>query len=80
MQDLVISGNVLEELRISPKELRIDLAVHLYDREKLSLGQAKKLAGLTQAEFQKEMAQRGVFIKYDIDDFEKDLDALNDLI
>ncbi len=51
---------MLEELRISPKDLMIDLAVYLYDKEKLSIGQAKKLAGLTQVEFQKEMSKRGV--------------------
>ncbi|HFC00610.1 MAG TPA: UPF0175 family protein, partial [Phaeodactylibacter sp.] len=68
MQDLIIRGNILEELRISPSELMTDLAVYLYDKEKLSMGQAKKLAGLTQIEFQKEMSKRGVFIKYDIED------------
>lgn len=77
MQDLIISGNVLEGLKISPAELMIDIAVYLYDKEKLSMGQAKKLAGLTQIEFQKELSKNGVLIKYDIEDFEKDLENLN---
>lgn len=76
MQDLVISGKVLEELNISPSELMIDLAVYLYDKEKLSLGQAKKLAGLTQIQFQHELVKRGVFLKYDMEDLEKDLENL----
>lgn len=79
MKDLIISGNVLKELQISPADLMIELAVYLYDKEKLSIGQAKKLAGLTQIEFQKEMAKRNVCIKYDIEDFEKDLDVLKQL-
>ncbi len=79
MQDLIISGKKLEELQISPSELLIDLAVYLYDKEKLSMGQAKKLAGLTQIEFQKEMSKRGVLIKYDIEDLEKDLENLSQL-
>ena len=79
MQDLIISGQILEELRLNPSELLIDLAVFLYDKEKLSMGQAKKLAGLTQIEFQKEMAKRGVYIKYDIADLERDLQNLNQL-
>jgi predicted HTH domain antitoxin len=79
MKDLIISGNVLEELRLSPLELMIDLAVYLYDKERLTMGQAKKLAGLTQLDFQKEMSKRGVNIKYDIDDLEKDLENLNQL-
>jgi len=79
MQDLIISGSILEELRISPSELMIDLAVYLYDKEKLSMGQAKKLAGLTQIEFQKEISKRHVFIKYDVEDLEKDLENLSQL-
>ncbi len=66
----------MEGLKISPAELMIDIAVYLYDKEKLSMGQAKKLAGLTQIEFQKELSKNGVLIKYDIEDFEKDLENL----
>lgn len=79
MKDLVISGNILEELRISPSELKIDLAVYLYDMERLTMGQAKKLAGLTQIDFQKEMSKRDVCIKYDIEDFEQDLLTLKSM-
>ena len=79
MKDLVISGQVLEELKLDSSELMIEIAVYLYDQEKLSMSQAKKLAGLTQIEFQKEISKRGVFIKYDIEDFEKDMDTLKRL-
>lgn len=79
MQDLIISGNILEDIQMSPSELMIDIAVYLYDKEKLTIGQAKKLANLTQIEFQKEISKRGVFIKYDVEDFEKDLQTLNTL-
>ncbi len=77
MGDLIISGNILKELKVSPSELKFDFAVYLYDKGKLTMGQAKKLAGLTQIEFQKEMSKRGIFIKYDIEDLEKDLKNLN---
>lgn len=77
MQDLIVSGSILEELRITPSELLIDLAVYLYDSEKLSIGQAKKLAGLTQIAFQKELSKRNVLIKYDVEDLETDLKNLS---
>lgn len=77
MQDLIVSGNILQELRITPSELLIDLAVYLYDSEKLSIGQAKKLAGLTQIAFQKELSKRNVLIKYDVEDLETDLKNLS---
>jgi len=71
MEDLIISAKTLEQLKITPSELLIELAVHLYDTEKLSMGQAKKLAGLTQVDFQKELAKRDVYVKYDIEDLEQ---------
>ena len=76
MKDFVISGNILEELKLSPSELLVDIAVYLYNIEKLTMGQAKKFAGLTQIDFQKEMSKRGGCIKYDLEDFEKDLQTL----
>ena len=76
MQDLVISGEVLEKLRITPEDLKIDLAVYLYDKEQVSMGQARKLAGLNQLEFQKEMGKRDVYMKYDVEDLEADLETL----
>lgn len=79
MQDLVISGKLLEDLKLSPGELLTELAIHLYNTEKLSMGQAKKLAGLTQIDFQKELSQREIDLKYDIEDFETDLKNLDNL-
>jgi predicted HTH domain antitoxin len=79
MQDLVISADMLQQLQTSPSELRVDLAVYLYDKERMTMGQAKKLAGLTQIQFQQELAKRNVFIKYDVEDFEKDLRTSEEL-
>jgi len=76
MKDLVISGNVLEQIKISPSELLIEMAVYLYDTECLTMGQAKKMTGLTQLDFQKELSKREVFIKYDVEDLERDLENL----
>lgn len=70
---ITIPDKMLSETKISASELLIDLAVYLYDKERLSLGQARKLAGLDILSFQKELAKRNVFLKYDIDDLNKDL-------
>lgn len=79
MQDFIISAQTLHQLQISPTELMVDLAVYLYDKERLTMGQAKKLAGLTQLQFQQALAKRNVLIKYDVEDFAKDMDTLNGL-
>jgi len=70
---ITIPDKMLSEVKISANELLIDLAVYLYDKERLSLGQARKVAGLDILSFQRELAKRNVFLKYDIDDLNKDL-------
>ena len=79
MSGLHIPIELLDEMQLSPEELRIAIAVYLYDQERLSIGRAKKLAGLTQIAFQQELTKRGVHIKYDIGDLEKDLSNLQNL-
>lgn len=68
-----IPDNTLSDVNISANELLIDLAIYLYDKERLSMRQARKLAGLDILSFQKELAKRNVFLKYDINDLNKDI-------
>lgn len=77
--DLLIKEDVLKKAEITAEELLLEIAIHLYDTERLSIGQARSLAGLDQISFQKEMAKRNVCIKYDIDDLETDLKNLEQL-
>lgn len=79
MQDLIIPGNVLEELQMTPSEMLLEIAVFLYQSEKLTMGQAKKLAGLTQLAFQQELSKRNVYIHYGVQEFETDLKNLSTL-
>jgi len=62
---------------MTPEQLRLEIAVYLYERKRLSMGQAKRLAGLGQIAFQQELAKRNVFINYEVEDFQKDLDNLD---
>lgn len=77
--DLNIPENVLLSARISADELLIELAVYLYDQERLSIGQAKNLAQTDLISFQKELAKRNVYIKFDVSDFEDDMKTLSRL-
>ena len=74
-----IPDDVLRSARISEAELRQELAVMLFERERLTLGQAARLAGLDRLRFQHLLASRGISIHYDVADFEADLDTLRDL-
>ena len=77
--NLSIPDKTLEEAGISADDLIIEIAVYLYDTERLSFGQAKSLSGLNYLAFQKELSKRNVFVKYDISDIEKDLKNLREL-
>ena len=57
----------------------IEVAVYLYDSERLSLGQARALVQMEVISFQKELAKRDINIKFDIKDFEDDLISLDQL-
>lgn len=76
MTDIVIPGKVLDEAGLSRSEFLIDFAVYLYDKERLTMGQARKLAGLDQLAFQKALAERNVCIHYDEHDLHEDLHNL----
>lgn len=76
--DLIISKDLLENARMSPQEMATEIAVYLYQNKRLTMGQAKRLAGLNQIEFQNELAARNVFIHYEFADVLKDVKSLND--
>lgn len=73
--DLVISDQILKRAEITAEELLLEIAIHLYDTERLSIGQARNLAELDHLTFQKELSKRNIYIKYDIEDLETDLDT-----
>ena len=76
MGDLIIPADILQKADINAEDLLIDLAVYLYDKGRLSMGQARRLAGLDLLSFQHEMAKRDVYLHYDIEDLHADLKNL----
>jgi predicted HTH domain antitoxin len=65
-------------LQISETDLRTELAVSLFQQERITLGTASQIAGLHQIEFQQLIASRGICIHYDIEDLEQDLNSLEE--
>ena len=76
MDNVVIPGELLERINIGPEELLVDLAAYLYDRGKLGFGQARQLARLDVPGFQRALKARGIYLKYGMDDLQKDLENL----
>lgn len=72
-----IPRDIVEGARIPEKEFemvaRIELAVALYAKGILSLGQARRLAGLSKWEFLEELAKRRVERHYTREELEDDI-------
>ncbi len=78
MTDLVIPRSVLESARLSTDELRREIAVLLYDRRRLTLAQAARLAEMDRFRFQHLLASRQIDLNYDEDDLGDDLRVADD--
>ncbi len=79
MKTLVIPEDILQATRMSDEELKQEIAVMLFQKEKLTLGQAAHLAGTSQLQFQHLLASRQIPVHYDVEEFEEDLKTLKDL-
>ena len=76
---ITIPDSVLESARMSESELRQEIALLLYEKEKITLAQASRLAGVDRLKFQHLLASRGLYIHYGVEDFEQDLETLGRL-
>ena len=76
---LAMKPEVTGQAGLTASDVLTELAVLLYQREKLSLGRAARLAGLEKWAFNDLLAQRGVPMHYDVADLERDLETLRRL-
>lgn len=76
---LVIPDDILRAANMSAVELRREIALLLFQRDKLTLGQASEFAGMSQLEFQRLLANHHIAVHYDVQEFTSDLDTLRRL-
>lgn len=76
---LKIPDDILLASRMSPKDIVVELAIHLFETGKLSIGKAKSLAKMSLWEFQNLLASRGIPVSYDVDDYHDDIETLKKL-
>jgi predicted HTH domain antitoxin len=60
-------------------ELRRELALHLFEEEKLSFGKARALAEMSVWGFQQLLGSRGIHVHYDVEAYENDRETLKRL-
>jgi predicted HTH domain antitoxin len=65
--------------RLTPKDAALHLAIGLFVSEEATLGQAAQTAGLSQAEFLRELGRRRIPIHYGEEELHADLDAVESL-
>ena len=76
---LEIPQTVLDAAQMSAPEMRRELALTLYAQNRLSLGKARELAGLSLWEFRQWLATRRIETHYDVTDLQDDLTTLRAL-
>lgn len=75
---ITIPDDVLESAHLTAEEALQEMAVALFQREKLTLGQASRLAGMDRLRFQHLLASRGIPLHYDVPELEADLQVLRE--
>lgn len=76
---LEIPQDVLDSARLTAEEARLELAVHLYERGRLSIGKAHELAGLSLWEFRQLLGFRQIPPHFTAEDLKQDLETLRQL-
>ena len=77
--NLVIPDDILTASDMTEADLRLEVAIVLYKREKISAGKACEWLGLNLVEFRQELGKRGLTINYAVEDFQADLNTLRSL-
>ena len=74
---ITIADEVLAAAHMSELELKRELALALFQRERLTLAQASRLAEMSQLEFQALLAERQIPVHYGVQEFREDLQAIH---
>jgi predicted HTH domain antitoxin len=76
---VVISDELLTATRMTEAEMRQEIAVLLFQKEKITLAQASRFAGINRIAFQHLLASRQIPIHYGVEDFEQDIKNLREM-
>jgi predicted HTH domain antitoxin len=76
---VLIPDETLMAAGMTEQELKQELAILLYQQQRLTLAQAARLAGMDRLQLQHLLASRGVSINYDIEDLDQDVANLRQL-
>jgi len=70
---LTVSDELLQTAHLSEAELLLEIAVTLFQQDRLTLAQAAAFAGLTQLDMQRTLASRQIPLHYGLEELRQDL-------
>lgn len=76
---IIISDEILSTTRMTETEMRQEIAILLFQREKFTLAQASRFALMNSVAFQHLLASRQIPVHYDVEDFEQDIKNLREM-
>jgi len=76
---VLILDDILRTTRMSETELIQEIAIMLFQKEKLTLAQASRLAQMPRMQFQHLLASRQIPVHYDVAELETDVQTLQEM-
>jgi predicted HTH domain antitoxin len=76
---VAIPDEILAATRMTEAEMKLEISVMLFQKEKLTLAQASRFAGMNRIAFQHLLASRQIPVHYDVEDFEQDIKNLRQM-
>lgn len=76
---VVVPDTILKAAQLSEDELKLEIAIMLYTADKISSGMVRSWTGLSVIEFQHQLAKRDLYLNYDVEDLEADIETLKSL-
>ncbi len=73
-----IPNDALNRANLTEDELRLELALFLYDKNIFTLESASKFANMDTYQFQKKLGEKKIPIHYTLNDFHDDLKTVNE--
>ena len=70
-----IPREISHAVRMNADELKRELAVHLFEQDKLSFGKAREMAGMSVWGFMQLLKERNIAIHYDREAYEQDVET-----
>lgn len=72
-----VSRSLLETNNLNKADVKLEVAIVLFQKKLYSLGKASEYAGLHASQFQKELASRQIPLHYDVEDYRHDINLLD---